>query len=208
MKARLPHGGFALGLVVGLLVGLSLALAVALYISKVPIPFVDKVPTRSAEQDAAEAARNKDWDPNAPLAGKSAVRPAAAASGRVDASPKSSPGASAAAAASSPRSGRDPAAILSGGAAEPTARKSTGSAPAAFVFYVQAGAYSRAEDAEQQRASVTMLGFEARVSEREQSGRTVYRVRIGPFDQRDDAEAVQSRLVAAKIESNLVRAER
>jgi cell division protein FtsN len=61
-------GGFVLGLIVGLLVGLAVALGVALYITKVPIPFVNKVPQRTAEQDAQEAERNRNWDPNAPLA--------------------------------------------------------------------------------------------------------------------------------------------
>src|SRR3954463_4687450 len=65
-------GGFVLGLIVGLLVGLAVALGVALYITKVPIPFVNKVPQRTAEQDAQEAERNRNWDPNAPLAGKAA----------------------------------------------------------------------------------------------------------------------------------------
>ena len=72
------RGNFALGLIVGLLIGLALALGVALYVTKVPVPFVNKVPQRTAEQDAAEAERNKNWDPNAPLAGKPAPpRPAA-----------------------------------------------------------------------------------------------------------------------------------
>ena len=52
------RGGFLIGLVVGLLVGLALALGVALYVTKVPIPFVNKVPQRTAEQDAAEAERS------------------------------------------------------------------------------------------------------------------------------------------------------
>ena len=75
-------GGFVLGLIVGLLVGLAVALGVALYITKVPIPFVNKVPQRTAEQDAAETERNRNWDPNAPLAGKGAAR---SASGVVNA---------------------------------------------------------------------------------------------------------------------------
>jgi hypothetical protein len=41
------RGGFALGLVVGLLIGLALALGVALYITKAPVPFVNKVPQRT-----------------------------------------------------------------------------------------------------------------------------------------------------------------
>jgi hypothetical protein len=76
------RGGFALGLIVGLLVGLALAIGVALYVTKVPVPFVNKVPQRTAEQDAAEVERNKNWDPNAPLASKPAVaiKPPTAAS--------------------------------------------------------------------------------------------------------------------------------
>ena len=65
--ASQQRGGFVMGLIVGLLIGLALALGVALYVTKVPVPFVNKVPQRTAEQDAAEAEQNKNWDPNAPL---------------------------------------------------------------------------------------------------------------------------------------------
>jgi cell division protein FtsN len=53
-----------------------------------------------------------------------------------------------------------------------------------------------------------MLGFTARVSEREQAGRTVYRVRLGPFERKDEADAVQERLKSNAVESALVRVER
>ena len=62
-SAPRQRGGFLIGLVVGLLIGLALALGVALYVTKAPIPFVNKVPQRTAEQDAAEAERNRNWDP-------------------------------------------------------------------------------------------------------------------------------------------------
>ena len=75
-------------------------------------------------------------------------------------------------------------------------------------FYVQAGAYARPDDADAQRARVAMLGMAARVMAREQAGRTVYRVRVGPFDERSSAEDSQARLGAAGIEANLVRVER
>ena len=64
------NGGFVMGMIVGLLLGLALALGVALYVTKVPIPFVNKVPQRTAEQDAAELEKNKNWDPNSALQGK------------------------------------------------------------------------------------------------------------------------------------------
>ena len=220
MKSQ--RGSFVLGLIVGLLVGLSVALGVALYITKAPVPFINKVPQRGADQDAAEAARNKDWDPNAPLAGKNPARGSAAVTSGVvgSAAPAASavatgPAAAPTAAPSAAAKGtRDPAAILTARGAASAARgaasaaKSTAAGAEALLFFVQAGAYSRAEDAEQQRAKLALMGLDARVSEREQSGRTVHRVRLGPFDRRDQAEGIQSRLSETNVESTLVRMER
>ena len=63
------------------------ALAVAVYVTKVPVPFMNKGQSRSAEQDAAEAKKNKDWDPNAPLYGKNPAKPAAPAEPAVPCGP-------------------------------------------------------------------------------------------------------------------------
>ena len=85
-RAPRQRGGLVLGLVIGLLLGLALALGVALYITRVPVPFVNKVPQRTAEQDQAEQQRNRNWDPNASLAGKP-PRVADAASAAASAAP-------------------------------------------------------------------------------------------------------------------------
>jgi len=196
-------GGFVIGLVVGLLIGLALALGVALYVTKVPVPFINKVPQRTAEQDAAEARKNRDWNPNAPLAS----RPAQAASGAV------TPAGTA--------STRDPAALLAGGAGSAAAPATKASAapgrPAAkasepgadpFTYFVQVGAFQKAEDAEAQRAKLGLIGVESRLVEREQSGRTVWRVRVGPYDKQAEAEASKDKLAAAGFETVLVRVER
>jgi cell division protein FtsN len=204
------RGGFVLGLVVGLLIGLALALGVALYITKAPVPFINKVPQRTAEQDNAEAERNRDWDPNAPLSGP-----------RV-----TSPGLPAASAGGAPLP-RDPAAILSGAPVPPAPKPAAAPAAAArplptappaqvapapgvdpFEYYVQAGAYTRAEDAEQQRARLAMMGLQARVMDREQSGRMVYRVRLGPYAVRDEADALQQQLQQGQVEAQIVRVAR
>ena len=84
MSKEKQRGGFAMGLIVGLLLGLGIALGVALYVTKAPVPFVNKLPQRTAEQDAQEAERNKNWDPNAPLAGRAGAK---AASGVVTPAP-------------------------------------------------------------------------------------------------------------------------
>jgi cell division protein FtsN len=215
MKSQ--RGGFVLGMIVGLLIGLALALAVALYVTKVPLPFVDKVPQRTAEQDAAELEHNKNWDPNAPLYGGNpakaravpkpmvediASEPASAdagASGASAAEAGASKAAKAAKAASGAASGRNPASILAG---EPVS-----SDPAAdpFNYYVQAGSYASSDEAEQQRAKLSMMGSEARISEREVNGRTMYRVRLGPFSDKAVADEARTTLAAEGVDSALVR---
>ena len=183
------------GLVIGLLIGLALALGVALYVTKVPVPFINKVPQRTADQDAAEAERNKNWDPNAGLATKPAARPAPPA----PAAP--TPGTPSVAVAPTTAAAASPAAASAARAAS-----KPGSAP--LIFFAQAGAFTRADDAEAQRAKLALLGLDAKVTEREQAGRTVYRVRIGPFEARAQADAAIQRLQAAGVDSTLVRVER
>jgi len=226
---NMQRGGFAIGVVVGLLAGLVLALGVALYIAKVPVPFVNKVPGRTAEQDNAEAERNRSWDPNAPLGGRATARGGAAASANsgvvvpppgmapvlpppagTATGPADTPSAPSARAASGAT--RDPAAILSGAPVSPQAasvpQRSTAAGGEPFVFFVQAGAYTRSEDAEQQRARLALMGQVANISEREQAGRVVYRVRVGPFKTREDADALLVKLQAASIDAQIVRVER
>jgi cell division protein FtsN len=189
------RGGFVVGVVVGLLIGLVLALGVALYVTKVPVPFINKVPQRTADQDAAEAERNKTWDPNAGLATRPAARSAAPGS-----APTSVPSHVAPSAPAAPAK-----AVASAPAA---ARAASKPGPAALIYFAQAGAFTRSEDAEAQRAKLALLGMDAKVSEREQAGRTVYRVRVGPFDARAQADAAIEKLQAAGVESSLVRVER
>ena len=52
------------------------------------------------------------------------------------------------------------------------------------------------------------MGLSAKITEREQSGRTVYRVRLGPFDRKESADAAQERLAGNGVEAALVRVER
>lgn len=197
-QGKAQRGGFLLGMIVGILLGLAGALIVALYITKTPVPFLNKVPQRTAEQDAAETKRNKDWDPNAALAGKAAsgvvgtVRAAASAVAAVATLPMPA----VAAASSAARTDKPGSAAPAAAGADP------------FIYFIQVGAYNKSDDAEAQHAKIAMLGFDAKVYEYEQSGRIVYRVRVGPIAKKDDADAQQKKLEAAGVASHMVRIER
>lgn len=206
------RGGTLLGLIIGALIGLAAALAVAVYVTKVPIPFMNKSQPRSPDHDAAEAKKNRDWDPNAPLQGKNPAKPAAATGTPPSAATPQKPAADPATAATKPASPTaDPIgdlakARLAAPAAAPVAIAPSGAEP--FNYFVQVGAFRTPEDAEQQRAKISLMGMEAKVTEREQSGRTVYRVRLGPFDKKDEAEKAKERLDASGVETALVRVQR
>ncbi len=191
------QGGTFIGFVVGLLVGLAVALAVAVYITKVPIPFLNKGQSRSADQDAAESQKNKDWDVNALIYGKNPVKPAEpAVKPEEGALPAIKPEVKLEV---KPAVSADPLGDLA-------RDRSAGAEP--FNYFVQVGAFRTAEDAESQRAKLSLAGVEAKVSEREQSGRAVFRVRVGPFDKKEAAEKAKDKLEATGLDTALVRVQK
>jgi len=222
LLARKHFGGTLTGFVIGLLVGLGVALSVAVYVTRVPVPFVDRGVSRKPAQDVEEAERNKGWNPNAGLATSPATVPPPVvipdpAPAPVVAAPAESPAAPAVGkpVAQQPATAptqADPLGELmrsrtgaTNGAAPPAG------APAAadpFTYFVQAGAFRAPEEAEAQRARLAMLGMAADISEREQSGRAVFRVRVGPFNQKAMADATLEQLEINGVEAALVRVQR
>ena len=216
-------GGTILGFILGVIVGLGAALAVAVYVTKVPVPFLNKGAARGADQDAVEAQKNKDWDPNSPLRGKAAAKPpapVASVAGGDSSTPAAAQPVAAAdakgAAASAPKAaaskpgkvetGKPASADPLGDLAKAKAAEAGSADP--YDYFVQAGAFRTQADADAQRAKLAMMGWEARVSEREQNGRPVFRVRVGPFAKRDDAAALKDKLDGTGVESALVRVQR
>ena len=193
---RSQRGSIIVGIVIGVVLGLAVALAVAVYVTKVPIPFLNRGQSRSAEQDAAESRKNRDWDPNAPLYGKNPAKALPPAPAIVQ--PASAPPV---ATIPAPKGkSADPLGDLAARAAAP------GADP--FLYFVQAGAFRTPEDAEAQRAKLSLMGVEAKVSEREQSGRQVFRVRVGPFEKKEEADRQKESLETGGIETALVRVQR
>ena len=230
------RGGTLLGLILGLILGLGAALAVAIYVTKVPVPFLSKGTMRANDQEATEAEKNRNWNPNQMLqqgkrlAASEPTSPSpapapASATVEVMAPPvitvpaKDAPTKAAQTAASAAKESKDAKASASadplGDFAKARANAAPASSPAAatatadaFDYFVQVGAFRSQAEADAQRAKVAMLGWEARVSEREQNGRAVFRVRVGPFSKRSDAEQLKDKLDSASVDSTLVRVQR
>jgi len=204
------RGSMIVGIIIGVVIGLAAALAVAVYVTKVPVPFLNRGTSRSAEQDAAETRKNRDWDPNAPLYGKNPAKPLPPASAVAGPAAGASAPAPAAPVATIPAP--DTAAAAKGKPADPLgdfAAARTGAAGAdPFFYFVQAGAFRTPEDAEAQRAKLSLMGVDAKVTEREQSGRQVFRVRVGPFDRKEDADRQKEKIEAGGFETALVRVQR
>ena len=226
------RGGTLLGFVLGLVIGLIIALGVAMYVTKVPMPFSNKNQSRSADQDAVEAEKNKDWNPNGaiqskpvtpeapadataanptaatagvPNPGAAAPAPAVTADPLADLAKKQNP--NSAPAASTPAAPA-PAASTPPPAATPQPANKAQATNDPFTYFVQAGAFKSAADADAQKAKLSMMGIEAKVSEREQAGRAIFRVRSGPFDDKDQAEKIKARLDASGMDAALVRVQR
>jgi cell division protein FtsN len=217
MKSNSQRGGTFLGLIMGLVIGLGLSLAVAIYVTKVPTPFSNKNQPRSSEQDNAEIQKNKDWNPNSVLQpkppaetptdpasdtlGKPLDKPAEVIKAEPPTKPELQPAVTAdplgdLAKSKAGLSTPAPTAAVSGSTADP------------FEYVIQVGAFRASTDADAQKAKIALMGLDAKVSERDQGGRSVYRVRLGPFPDKAAAEKVRIRLEGSGIENTLVRVQR
>jgi cell division protein FtsN len=179
-------GGTILGLVIGLAIGLSLALAVAFYISKKPPQErtgvkAPNLPLSIKPALPADAVVNEEEKPatqidlNKPLQGKSPAVPS---------------------------SSTDPIADIAAGKSVADAATS---AKADVVFFVQTGAFASQSEADAQKATLAMQGMQSQISEGLVDGKSVWRVRIGPFANVDDSGIVRSKLTGMGIKPAVIK---
>ena len=220
------RGGTFLGFILGLVVGLGVALGVAIYVMKVPTPFSNKVNAPGSETPNTTS---KDWNPNSVFQPKAPAEtpqapgetPAGSApvkaTSNAPAQPASTPSPVAPAApttpaakpAATPAVSADPLGdLVKNQSGLSTTTSDTKPAADPYSYFIQVGAFRTSTDADGLRAKLALQGFDAKVSEREQSGRTVYRVRLGPFDTKASAETMRSRLDKQGVENTLVRVQR
>src|SRR5690606_14857629 len=218
-------GSTLFGILIGLIFGLVAAVAVALFVTQVPMPFVDKA-SRDPAQTLLPYVRMAP-DPNIGLYGKDSAA-GAPLTGPTATPPTPRPGLTPGGTDPAPnRTGNlgDPIASL-GQADQPSVAHQTPpaskpapvpatEAPAAAgpsvaantqtTYYLQAGAFRSAEDAESVKARILMLGLPVVVQQGQSNGNTINRVRVGPFKGIDEMNRSRARLSQEKIESTVVR---
>jgi cell division protein FtsN len=183
-------GGTIMGLVIGLAIGLGLALAVAFYISKTPpqerpgvkAPNLPLSIKPAAPTDAAVSEEEKpatQIDLNKPLQGKSPAIPS---------------------------NNADPIAeIASGKSGADAVASAKADARTEIVFFVQTGAFESQSEADAQKASLAMQGMQSQISEGLIDGKSLWRVRIGPFANVDDSGIVRSKLTGMGIKPAVIK---
>ncbi|KVN36162.1 cell division protein [Burkholderia pyrrocinia] len=103
-------------------------------------------------------------------------------------------------AANTPKPTSSAAAANNGAAAKPPAANDANTG-----YFLQVGAYKTETDAEQQRARLGFQGFESKVSKRDVSGVTYFRVRVGPFSKFEDMNSARQRLSDAGVDTAVIR---
>ncbi|MGZ8291084.1 MAG: SPOR domain-containing protein [Telluria sp.] len=198
------RGNTLTGIIIGLIIGLVIAVIVALVITKGATPFTDK---SGKLGKMGEPAIGQAADPNKPLYGdKQAAREANKQFAGKPKPPADDPlgdaikglgqdgAAPAPAVAAAPAPAAAPAATA---AAEPGEDKT--------IYFLQAGAFREMADAENTRAKLALLGFEAAISDRNADSGVLHRVRIGPFNQVEAMNKARAKLLDAGVDVAIVR---
>lgn len=189
------RGSIALGMMLGIVIGLAVAVAVAVFVTRAPLPFVNKV-VRSGDRIVEPRTPAEAPDPNRPSAARQRPADAPAPAAR-------SAGETPAAGTAAPAAAPDRAPAASAGAAP--AGDGAEAATERMLYVLQAGAFRLADDADNMKAKLALIGLEARVQPAEVNGQRVFRVRIGPYVNLDDLNRARARLEENGIESSVVR---
>lgn len=210
-------GSTLFGVLIGLIFGLAAAVAVALFVTKVPMPFVDKA-SRDPAKTLLPSVRDAP-DPNLGLYGKNGAA-GLSSTGPTVTPPTPLPGLPPAGSPPAPDSLGNLIANLNKAEQAPTkpvspalavpgteapASKAAATPEAQTTYYLQAGAFRSENDAEAVKARILLLGLSAQVQKAQINGATINRVRVGPFKGIDEMNRSRARLGEEKIESSVVR---
>lgn len=215
LSQRYQRGSTLTGIIIGLIIGLGIAVAVALVITKGASPFTDRSNKmgRPADLEPSQAS-----DPNKPMYGNRAPVPVPQAPAQPSAPPTAP-----AQQQQQPQPDSDPLGAAIAGMQEPrssapppppgpvnTAAPASGAAAVTdgYIYYLQAGAFREMSDAENTRAKLALLGFEAAITDRSTDSGVLHRVRVGPYSQVEAVNKARAKLLDSGIDVAIVRNQR
>ncbi|HEX2826393.1 MAG TPA: SPOR domain-containing protein [Burkholderiales bacterium] len=175
------------GLLLGLVLGLVVALGVAWYINKMPSPFTPRAapPSPPAKMEAP-----KGLPVQQP---QQAAKPEEKAPGKAEDEPRFTF-----------------YKTLPGGEEAPPGKsaKDAKSTPGAKeTFFLQAGAFQNAPDADNLKATLALLGFEAAIETTTLPDKGVWhRVRVGPYTSVEELNRARDALKQNGVQTTLVKA--
>ena len=211
------------GIIIGLLLGIGLALGLAIWLNRANNPFIEKsrpvealpvLPGRTLTPPTAQpASKGEAEKPRFEfyqiLPGeKSGEKTGGKAAGKTEmgGKPESAPGPRIAdpAPVASPETGSK---VATEAKAAPKSDAKIDIKPASTeVFFLQAGAFQSATDAENVKAKVAFAGFEANVRPVNLPDKgTLYRVRLGPYKSLDEVNRIKATLSQGGIAAAVVK---
>jgi cell division protein FtsN len=191
--ASAPKGKTTLAFVLGLTLGLVIAAAIAMFVTRAPVPFVDRgiLSNQNTERQPTPAASTR-VQPSLPEPLPEAA-PALKPSSNNDQAKDDKPSTPAASQASStPQEGT------------PEPRPTT-SPSAASQFFLQVAAFKSPDEAEQMRVRLAFMGFEAHILETKKDDTIFFRVRLGPYRNFEELNRAKSGLSQNGLEATVVR---
>ena len=167
------------GIVIGLFVGLAIAVMLALFIKRMPTPFVERAKPSEKSPVGLNKAPNVEGHPNS---------------------------------ATTPNKPRFDFYTILPGTEEPVTEqeiKQAAKQPSASVkdnYYLQAGSFPNAADADNLKAKLALLGVEALIQTANLPDKGIWhRVRIGPYTNIEDINRVRTTLAQNGIEPSLIK---
>jgi len=190
---RQARGGTLLGIFIGLVLGLVIAAVIAVYMTKAPVPFINKSasapPKAAANQDRTLAETARPGEP--PKVAVPTAEPSKADKPRFDFY-RILPGQ------------EEPVTDKELRQAAAKAQKGANAPRDAYVL--QAGAFQNPADADNLKARLALIGLQASVEPATLPDKgTWYRVRLGPYSQLDEINRIRGQLAQNGVEVSLVK---
>lgn len=190
-------GGTLIGMFIGLVLGVVAAAGVVLYLNKSPLPFNKQVLAgNGAQSNAAQPAQPMalPGKPGDPIPEKRFqfydILP-----GKADAVPEK--------AAKPEVQKEEPKKDELKKEEKKDEPKKEEVKESKTPLFLQAGSFSTAQDADNQKAKLAFMGVEAVIQQVMIQDKTLFRVRVGPYTKIDELNKVRAELAKAGIESQL-----